>query len=987
MSKFKKLIKNPNRFFFDYFSKRIGREQINIPSGKSEYLIPPGYSFDEKIHPWVQIAKKFNLKTGAISGHPDQSLLADNRILLDLILYSMWIAHGFKSYFKIYTLGGGFETQISGNELLNPRKAELIYSKIHSKPDFVIEFIGEFDNNFAAHLFIYDVDPQGLFIVRSNLAFIKKSTTDAFEKIYPEVIDKFGNYEFGVPWPVDIVFTWVNKDDLDWQKMWNEIFPEQSFDPDRYSNRDEMRYSLRAISKFLPWFHKIHIVSNCNRPDWLKDHPKLNWVKHQEIFPDQSVLPTFNSHAIEACLHLIHGLSDSFIYFNDDMFVNRPCYYHDFFDDEGQSKPHLETHGSVFEGNLYDETREYLAPAINSQQLIKQEFPFYRATCLHKHTPYALNKKILEEIEHIFVNDITKTRAARLRSIEDINLPSFMYHHYALAAGKANLNVFPYIILRPSNVNKEVNSNIKHYKFICFNDGDGSAEDNKFTEEFNRYVDKEFPKRSSFELGDGRTFDRNTLSVCIMAYKTRAHRIPYIRSMLGDVLVSLDDGELGLYRNSRKSWLLHESSAVFHLVVQDDSLICKDFYNRIEKLISNPDTLLDRVYCLYFRLKGTKKKVFTDFNQNALDGLAKGFFIDKYLRFGIALIVPTYLINEMIEFADKLDNLGPHDDTRYSTFFSRRNIKVIYPLPSLVNQDPSLSSTHNSASNQNLQATWFVDGENGFKKYLNVIKDKIDTDSLVPLFYWEGNNFGDKISPYLTKKITGKATINIHNKKNVSGLLSVGSIIQQIDRKDMVIWGSGVMREYGEDISKKLSLFKPKKIAAVRGLKTRDYLVNKLGWSVPEVYGDPALLMPIFYTPIKREQGIVICPHYQHYEKFKIFINNFSLVDVKQDVEKVIDILSNASAVISTSLHGLIIAQAYEVPWVWLRIEDSVLRGGDFKFEDFFSTLNRDKVQVYNTTIEEIEGIDFNKVASIATLPELKINLQDLFDSFPQEFI
>lgn len=712
MSKFTKLIKNPNRFFFDYFSKRIGREQINTPSGKSEYLIPPGYTFDEKIHPWVQISKKFNLRTGAISGHPDQSFLVDNKVLLDLILYSMWIAFGFKCDLKIYTLGGGFETLISGNELLNPRKAEWIFSKIHSKPDVVIELIGEFDNNFAAHLFIYDVDPDGLLVVRSNLAFIKKSTTDGFEKIYPEIIDKFGNYEFGVPWPVDIVFTWVNKDDLDWQKMWNETFPEKSFDPDRYSSRDEMRYSLRAICKYLPWFHKIHIVSNCNRPDWLKDHPKLNWVKHEEIFPDNSVLPTFNSHAIEACLHLIPKLSVHFIYFNDDVFVNKPCYYCDFFDMQGRSVAHFEPYGMVNQNNLFDPNRDYLQAAINSQKLLDQIFPNLTPTKLHRHTPHALNKTILQELENSFSKEIEETRSARLRAPKDINLTSFLYHHYALAKGEAISKEFPSIILKPSNIKKVLDSNFKNYKFLCFNDGDGSAEDLKFADEFNRYVNQTFSRGSSFELKMGAS--KLTMSVSIMAYKTRAYRIPYIRKMLGDVQVSLDDGKLGLYGNSRQSWMMHDPSADFHLVVQDDSLICQNFYNRIDSILSNTDSSQNRVYCLYFRLKGTNKKVFNDFNQNARNGLAKGFFTDSYLRFGIALIVPTHLINEMIEFADKLDALGEHDDSRYSTFFARRNIKVIYPLPSLVDQDPRLSSTHSSNSNQNLQATWFVDGENRF---------------------------------------------------------------------------------------------------------------------------------------------------------------------------------------------------------------------------------------------------------------------------------
>ena len=985
MRKFKKLIKNPNLFFFDYFAKKIGNKRNEFNLDTNQYRIPPGGSFDIKIHPWVQIANEFKLRTGATSGHPDQSLLLDQKILLDFLIFTMRISYEFKCDMRLYTHIRNFEVIVKGSQLLIPSEAKWIYSKIFSESNFIIEFIGEFDNNFAAHIFLFVIEDT--VNIKSKKAFIKKSTQESFEKIYPTIINKFGNYEFGTPWPVDIVFTWVDKEDPVWIKMWKKTFPEKQFNSDQYTNHDELRYSLRAICKYLPWFRKIYIVSNCRRPNWLKDHHKINWVEHEKIFPDQSVLPTFNSHAIEACLHLITGLSESFIYFNDDVFVNSPCYYNDFFDYEGYSKAQLETHGSVFEGNLFDERAEYLAPAINSQRLIKQKFPFYQATNLHKHTPHALNKKILEEIGNNFSSEITKTRASRLRSKEDINLSSFMYHHFALAKGKASLINFSDVILRPSNIENVLKSKIKTCKFICFNDGGGSYKNHNYKWKFKDYLNKTFPSKCSFELSNCKVFDSVNLSVTIMAHKDRAHRVAYLKSKLGDVNISMDVGKLGIYENSRQSWMMHNPSADFHLVIQDDSIICQNFFQKINGFISNHDDLQDRVYCLYFRLKGNKNKVFVNFNRNARKGLASGFFIDDYLRFGIAVIVPTHLINEMIEFADKLDQLDHHDDTRYSTFFARHGIKVIYPLPSLVDQDPKLCSLNKTGAKINLQATWFVDGENGFKKDQSIIKENTDIDNHIPLFYWGGNNFGDKISPYLIKKITGKAVVNIYNKKNVFGLISIGSIIQHIDRKDMFIWGSGIMRGYGKDVSKKLSLLKPKKIAAVRGLKTRDYLVNRLGWEVPEIFGDPALLMPRFYTPIKSEQGIVICPHYQHYKKFKIFTRDFTLINVEDDVEKIIDLLANASAVISTSLHGLIIAQAYSIPWVWLRIIDNPLKGDDFKFEDFFSTLDRDKVTIFNILLDKIEDINFNKLASTATLPELKINLQVLFDSFPIEYL
>jgi hypothetical protein len=497
-NKIRKLIFDPNRFFFDYFSKRIGGGDYFSPK-VYQYLIPPGFVFEEKIHPWIQISKKFNLRAGATTGYPDQSLLLDCHNLLDFLIFTLWIAHGFKSEVKIYTLGGEFQAIIAGTELLNPKKAEWIFSKIYKKSDFVIELLGEFDNNFAAHLFIYDKDSDGLLVIRSRHAFVKKSLPSAFERIYPSVIDKLGGYAFSLPFPVDVVFTWVNKDDIEWKKMWNKTFPDQTFDPDRYLSRDELRFSLRAICKFLPWFNKIYIVSNCVQPDWLKDHPQVCWVVHEDIFPDTLVLPTFNSHAIESCLHRINGLSVNFIYFNDDFFVNQPCYYNDFFDSLGRSISNLESHGAVFEENLYDQSRDYLAPSIKSQVLIERKISGYTATRLHRHTPYALRRDVLEEIESHFKQEISETRSARLRSINDINIASFMYHHYAIASGRATCGDLPSLILRPSNTKIAFDMQIKKYKFLCFNDGDGSAINQKFASDFSKYMNDIFPIRGSFE--------------------------------------------------------------------------------------------------------------------------------------------------------------------------------------------------------------------------------------------------------------------------------------------------------------------------------------------------------------------------------------------------------------------------------------------------------------------------------------------------------
>lgn len=93
----------------------------------------------------------------------------------------------------------------------------------------------------------------------------------------------------------------------------------------RFTSRDELRFSLRSLEYYASWVRKIFIVTDRQVPSWLDtDDPKITVVDHRDIFSDPSVLPVFNSHAIESQLHHIPGLADHYLYLNDDCFFLRP---------------------------------------------------------------------------------------------------------------------------------------------------------------------------------------------------------------------------------------------------------------------------------------------------------------------------------------------------------------------------------------------------------------------------------------------------------------------------------------------------------------------------------------------------------------------------------------------------------------------------------------------------------------------------------------
>jgi hypothetical protein len=127
---------------------------------------------------------------------------------------------------------------------------------------------------------------------------------------------------------IDAVYLWVDGGDPELQATL-ERFRQGPIESDsaggrRFRDNGELMYSLRSLERHAPWVHNVFIVHAGNPPSWLDTtHPGLRLVRHEEIFPDTSVLPIFNSYAIELNLHRIPGLSRRFLYLNDDLFLAR----------------------------------------------------------------------------------------------------------------------------------------------------------------------------------------------------------------------------------------------------------------------------------------------------------------------------------------------------------------------------------------------------------------------------------------------------------------------------------------------------------------------------------------------------------------------------------------------------------------------------------------------------------------------------------------
>lgn len=130
---------------------------------------------------------------------------------------------------------------------------------------------------------------------------------------------------------IDFVVTWVDSNDPEWIKSYNLYRPERPItDNARFRNWDIFQYWFRAVERYAPWVNKVFLITNGKFPAWInRDCKKLALVKHSDYIPEK-YLPTFNSNTIELNLGRIKELSEHFVLFNDDVFINapvRPEYY------------------------------------------------------------------------------------------------------------------------------------------------------------------------------------------------------------------------------------------------------------------------------------------------------------------------------------------------------------------------------------------------------------------------------------------------------------------------------------------------------------------------------------------------------------------------------------------------------------------------------------------------------------------------------------
>ncbi|MFO1400594.1 MAG: polysaccharide pyruvyl transferase family protein [Steroidobacteraceae bacterium] len=200
----------------------------------------------------------------------------------------------------------------------------------------------------------------------------------------------------------------------------------------------------------------------------------------------------------------------------------------------------------------------------------------------------------------------------------------------------------------------------------------------------------------------------------------------------------------------------------------------------------------------------------------------------------------------------------------------------------------------------------------------------------IPIAWLNVRNWGDALNPALVELLAGRPA-QLLQGYFYDRFLVVGSILGTADSHAQV-WGSGFIRE-GEQV-----LDAPRAIHAVRGPLTRGQLL-KAGIPCPEIYGDPALLLPHFFNPevpITHDVGLI--PHVVDKQNSWIEEHRNTpgvrVIDVEGDIWDFVRAVKSCRAVLSSSLHGLICADAYGIPNAWIQLSNGLI-GGEFKFRDY----------------------------------------------------
>lgn len=329
---------------------------------------------------------------------------------------------------------------------------------------------------------------------------------------------------------IDFVMPWVDGNDLKWQKELSKFSLKDNLlnSNDRFRDWDNLQYIFRAFEEYTPWVNKIYFITSGHLPKWMNTkHEKLVIVKHEDYL-DEDNLPIFSSHPIELNLHRIKGLSEKFVYFNDDFFILSPLHKEEFFKNNLPVDFALSTimhEGAISHIIMNDidlinkNFNRHVGEKLTKRGIIKKyffkwfhinygvrSFPTLLLLYWKTFTGFEINhhaqpylKSTFHEVWQKEETTLQRTSCSKFRSNEDVN--QYLFRYWQLVKGTfypgnvANMiDKRKYIELRTKEDGKRIAEDIKSrkYKLYCINDATSKG---RFTKENMNKPDFEISKK------------------------------------------------------------------------------------------------------------------------------------------------------------------------------------------------------------------------------------------------------------------------------------------------------------------------------------------------------------------------------------------------------------------------------------------------------------------------------------------------------------
>ena len=312
--------------------------------------------------------------------------------------------------------------------------------------------------------------------------------------------------------PIDAVYMWVDDSFpgyLDLLGQYAGVAQDKSANRTR-DNLDTLKYSIRSLRMYAPWLRNIFIVSCApQKPRWLAEDVAGLTVIHHDAFMDAAMLPTFNSFAIQSCLHRIPGLSKRFLQFDDDVLLSAPVRPEDFADPSGRLRIFRRFRHTPSEDiRDQDGISRWNASLAHCNHLLNAAFGA-RARPTFTHAPLLIDRQWWEEMIAFWPEDFAHTRQSRFRAKRNV-VPDYLYPHFLLGTARgintSRLETYRttfYFALEDYVFYtwwKYALLGALKPKTICLNDNFGASPNPRVVTQIRRFLERRYPVKSPFEL-------------------------------------------------------------------------------------------------------------------------------------------------------------------------------------------------------------------------------------------------------------------------------------------------------------------------------------------------------------------------------------------------------------------------------------------------------------------------------------------------------